>query len=329
MNDLHNPSRRPASACAVTRVTAVLVSSLFLVCPVSWAGFAEGEAAYVSRDYARAMREWSTAAEQGDPRAQYRLAILYDQGQGTEQNIPEALKWARVAAENGEADAQFALGVLLALGGKYPKDDVEAAKWFARGVASAESGNPIAQYRLSQLYRSGRGVERNEATAMMWLNRSAELGNASAQADLGERYLQGGRGVEESESEARKWFEKAAAQGEAGAIRRLIPMLKRDFESAKDDVSAVQALRTAAELDDPWAQHLFGMAYWNGRGIARDPVKACTWMIIAGAEPELLATRLEGFQQAMTASQFEDAQRAAAAWRQAHPKAPIDPRSYQ
>jgi TPR repeat protein len=316
MDKISNSSQRPVCAAA-----AAALVSFVLSCPVSWAGFDEGQAAFNSKDYVRAMHEWGAAAEQGDARAQYHLAILYEQGLGTEKNIPEAFKWARLAAENGEANAQFALSVLYARGDEVAKDLDEAAKWFHRGVASARSGDSTAQYLLSKMYEAGRGVEKDDGKALTWLRSSAQSGNAAAQSELGERYARG-HGVVGSESDAEEWLSKAAAQGEIKAIRLLLPMLKNTFESAKDDVSAVKALRKAAELDDSSAQYLLGMSYRFGRGVARDPVQACTWLILSGLTPEQLATRMDGIDFAPTAEQIHKAGQAAAAWKQAHPNLP-------
>ena len=41
-----------------------------------FAGYDEGWAALMEKDYATALREWQPLAEQGDPKAQYQLAVL-------------------------------------------------------------------------------------------------------------------------------------------------------------------------------------------------------------------------------------------------------------
>lgn len=314
MRNRYNPSRRRVGVAAL----AALASSV-LVSAASWAGFDEGKIAFDGKDYARAMQEWSAAAEHGDARAQFQLGILFEQGLGTEKNLAEALKWVRAAAENGEANAQFALGVLLARGDEFGKDPVEAAKWFDRGVASAKSGDPTAQFVLSQLYASGRGVEKDKAASLTWLRSAAEGGNAQAQTALGSRYADG-RGVEENVAEAEEWFIKAAAQRDKEALRRVLPMLRHQFETAPDDTSAVAALSKAAQLDDQNAQFLLGMAYAIGRGVAADPVQACNWALIAGLKPEELAAHMDGVVHQLTAEQIESARQVAAAWRQAHPR---------
>jgi len=50
-------------------------------------------------------------AQKGDPRAQYFLGEMYEQGLGTEQNTEEALKWYATAAERGDVLAKRKLSM--------------------------------------------------------------------------------------------------------------------------------------------------------------------------------------------------------------------------
>ena len=56
------------------------------------------------------------SAEQGDPRAQFNLGVMYRIGQGVKQNYPEAVKWYRLAADQGDSSAQYLLGLMCANG---------------------------------------------------------------------------------------------------------------------------------------------------------------------------------------------------------------------
>ncbi len=91
----------------------------------------------------------------------------------------------RLAAEQGDADAQFRLGVMYCDGEGVPKDYAEAVKWYRR---AAKRGNARAQYSLGRMYRSGRGVPQSDAEAVKWLRMAAEQGDARAQSDLGFMY---------------------------------------------------------------------------------------------------------------------------------------------
>jgi len=67
-------------------------------------------------------------AGKGDAKAQYNLGVMYDQGQGVEQDHKKAFGWYKKAAEQGVAKAQYNLGVMYDQGQGVPKNYNEAAK---------------------------------------------------------------------------------------------------------------------------------------------------------------------------------------------------------
>ena len=82
----------------------------------AWQDFEGASAAYKNGDYATAARLLRPLAEQGYVPAQSLLGVLYDQGQGVQQDYVEAMKWYRLAADQGYAPAQNSVGVLYAKG---------------------------------------------------------------------------------------------------------------------------------------------------------------------------------------------------------------------
>ena len=114
-------------------------------------------------------------AEQGDASAQYRLAVMYKNGEGVPQNYPEAEKWYRKAADQGYAPAQFSLAFLYEQGRGVPQNYAEAAKWYRK---AAEQGDALAQLSLGSLYEQGQGVPQDYVQAHMWYNLAAS-GSAS------------------------------------------------------------------------------------------------------------------------------------------------------
>jgi TPR repeat protein len=49
------------------------------------------------------------AAEQGNARAQFNLALMYEDGNGIPKDYNEAIKWYRKAADQGSTKAEKAL----------------------------------------------------------------------------------------------------------------------------------------------------------------------------------------------------------------------------
>lgn len=137
------------------------------------ADFEQGMRAANLRDYAGALREWRPLAEEGDPRAQYYLGELYEEGRGVERDHRQAAMWYERAAHQGEARAQNALGILAIQGLGMPRDPVEAYKWFA---LAANAGNGFAARNLEKLagMLSDQQVARGEQAAAAWSERAEE-----------------------------------------------------------------------------------------------------------------------------------------------------------
>ena len=90
------------------------------------------------------------AAESGDADSQFRVAMLYSLGMGTEENPQEAAVWLKKAASAGHVQAMLALVKLYRCGAEgVEADQEEADKWLQM---AKEQGSPIAE-RLSKKNR--------------------------------------------------------------------------------------------------------------------------------------------------------------------------------
>ncbi|MCL2829887.1 MAG: DUF4124 domain-containing protein [Betaproteobacteria bacterium] len=116
-----------------------------------------------------------------------------------------------------------------------------AAKDFEALKHSAEKGDPEAQYKLGQMYASGRGAAQNDDEAVKWYRESAEQGNAAGQYGLGGMYLKG-RGVPQSVDEAMRWYQMAADQGHTGA-QGMVESINNWQKAKKRKVHKVQKKR--------------------------------------------------------------------------------------
>ena len=80
--------------------------------------------------FAKAVKWYRKAAEQGNALAQSSLGIFYSTGRGVPQDDAEAVGWWRKAAEQGDAKAQYNLGIKYYDGHVVPEDYVQAHMWF-------------------------------------------------------------------------------------------------------------------------------------------------------------------------------------------------------
>ena len=177
--------------------------------------FSAGVDAYDRGDYEDAFVLWHSLAEQGDPRAQYRLARMYAAGIGVRQDDRAALRWTRQAAERGEVEARYDLAFRYTRGRGVRADHSLAAHWYG---LLAEDGHATAQDLLAGMYEKGQGVERDLVRAAWWYRRAAEQGYVESQAKLGVMYAQG-HGVPLDLTWAWAWLDAAAARGHDAAAR--------------------------------------------------------------------------------------------------------------
>jgi TPR repeat protein len=82
----------------------------------------------------RALRLFEEAANGGSRQAKLNLGVMYDLGQGVEQDYAKAMQFYREASEVGEGQADYNLGVMYANGSGVEKDCIEAVVHFSRAA---------------------------------------------------------------------------------------------------------------------------------------------------------------------------------------------------
>ena len=116
---------------------------------------ASGIAAFEAKQFTHAMRLLSPLAEAGEAEAQFRVAVMCQNGLGVVVNAGRAVGLMRAAAENGHALAQHGMGVMLLFGECAEKNESEAANWFRR---AADQGLVGSLSTLAMMYEQGLGV---------------------------------------------------------------------------------------------------------------------------------------------------------------------------
>jgi TPR repeat protein len=137
------------------------------------ADYEGGQAAYESGDYAVALQELEPLALQGDARAQFRLGVMYQSGEGIPQDEPVGARWLLRAAAQGHAGAHYALYFAYSGGRGLPADEAKALYSLRR---AAELGEPEAQYKLALMHGKGEGVPRDVVSAYVWFDLAAAQG---------------------------------------------------------------------------------------------------------------------------------------------------------
>jgi TPR repeat protein len=152
----------------------------------------------------------SKKALAGDTKAQLRMGLAFEFGDGVQTNMQQAMLWYRLAADRGDPVAQTDLGYLYETGVSGLIDAAQAAQWYTR---AAVSGLARAKYNLGVLYLEGAGVQKNEEEAAHWIAEAADDGCPTAMMALSHLY-ESGRGVSLDRDRAVELRRKAAKKSD-------------------------------------------------------------------------------------------------------------------
>ncbi len=204
------------------------------------------------------------AAEAKFAKAQFRLGMLYEAGNGVEKNLEEARSWYQKAATTGHLQAKHNLANLYAAGEGGPADVEKAQKLYRE---AAEGGLAESQTALSCAYtpcaQQGCGLFGNDPTeAMKWARKAADQGYAPGMLRLGELYLQV---PPVNVAEAKKWISKAAEKGDVPAKAALASLYVMGQGVPKDPQKAFELISEAAKTED--VNILTTLAYYHEAGI--------------------------------------------------------------
>ena len=81
-------------------IVAATISGLFFTMPVCATEYEEAIAATSAGNYDLAVSIWEKLARQGNPVAQYNLAVFYKKGYGVDSNSSESRRWYKAAAQH-------------------------------------------------------------------------------------------------------------------------------------------------------------------------------------------------------------------------------------
>lgn len=230
-----------------------------------------------------------------------RLSDPYVLASYTRRTDPEQAKLLlREVLDRGDAEdtawADLMWGIILKQGGdidagiryyQMALDAFNAMPWYRRWftshlvVASALNDMSIAYRAKNDAVDSTRDLEQ-----------AADMGLDNAEADLGERYIEG-YGVPRDPKQAEQWLRRAAAQHLPEADYQLALLYLGDTQSdgtvPPDPRQGIARLRYAAVHGLAAAEARLGEAYLSGKNLPRDSVEAKYWLGLAAAKGDAAA----------------------------------------
>lgn len=184
-----------------------------------------------------AIKWYKMASDAGIPRAQYRLGMIYLNGDGVEKDIITAASLIKKSALANRAYALAQLGRMYQSGLGVDRSISEAIRYYRLAIKEDNDGSESAEYSLALLYADGLGVPKDEKVAIKLmtdaanrghmeaceaielydLRKQAKSGNIECAVKLGKRLLQG-EGVNYSPKEAVVWLKRASDSHNAEAM---------------------------------------------------------------------------------------------------------------
>ncbi len=169
----------------------------------------------------------------------------------------------------------------------------KAIKFFRR---ASEDGNIVADWYLGHIYRTGRGVPRDDAIAFSYYSRVAESYDpderdkdrlrimVDAQLRVADYYRVGiaDAGIKSNyKIAARSYLRIASTYGHPGAQYSLGLMNIRGQGVKKNPQQGLKWLIAAARKRHPLSEAYLGDLYWDGKLVQKDRTRGLMWYILA------------------------------------------------
>ena len=169
----------------------------------------------------------------------------------------------------------------------------KAIKFFRR---ASEDGNIVADWFLGHIYRTGRGVPRDNATAFSYYSRVAESYDpdehdqnrlrimVDAQLRVADYYRVGiaDAGIKANHKvAARSYLKIASTYGHPGALYSLGLMNIKGQGVKKNPQQGLKWLIAAARKRHALSGAYLGDLYWDGKLVQKDRTRGLMWYILA------------------------------------------------
>jgi len=267
----------------------------------------------VQQDYLQAAKWLEKASDENLPYADYKLAGMYFEGKGVTRDETRAFELYQKALseylqqeeQQPDSAVEYRIAQMYENGLGSKANIPEAAKWFTQ---AAENGHSYAQYKLSKLNLSGKGIRPDAQVANQYhkmalesfIKEDQDTPDAIRESIIAKMYLQGdsyalGFGSVPNYAAAAQWFEKSIQNGNSDATLELAKLIESG-QGVKKDLNRVQQLYSVSlqgfvkqyALLSPNKENIkkvsilaFRIArmYFEGKGTPGDAVQALNWFM--------------------------------------------------
>jgi TPR repeat protein len=250
---------------------------------------------HLDKDYANATRWYSIAANKGDSRAQFRLGIMHEIGNGVAKNLETALMYYTMAYENRNSSATCRLAYMYLNGSGVPPDTTRAFQFY---LEASNMGNNDARETLMLPHIENKydfleydlaeeiPHHVDDKKKLKMLEHVAALGNVAIQYQLGTIYEQ------KNPSKAFIWFKLASKGGATDAQYKLGTMYENGNGVKKDLSNAVKLYKIATKRSHKDALFRLAQLCQNGLGTDLNYKTAYKLYLMAAREGHVSACRM-------------------------------------
>jgi TPR repeat protein len=197
------------------------------------------------------------------------------------QKIVKKLASSSGLGKTGYGEAQFYLADCYGSGKLGLAVDVDKA--FSLYLQGSKQSHPACTYRVAVCYELGAGTKKDNAHAIQFFRKAANLGDGRAMYKLSMVLLRGNLGQPKNPREGMSWLERAATQADEDHPQPIhdlgVAFEKEGIPSVIPDPNYARDLFTrAAQYGYAPSQFKLGLAYENGfLNCPIDPRRSIAW----------------------------------------------------
>ena len=225
------------------------------------------------------------SAAQGHRLAQYKLAIHFREGKGTDEDYAAARDWLEKSAMQEYCPAMLLLGTMLRDGDHIPAEPERGFEWLAK---AAEKGDVDSQREVADCFFWGIGTVKDQATAVSFYEKAANAGDIYSIKKMAE-CRRDGTGIEKSLPAMVGWYQKAAEADDGDSMLILGGCHMAGTGVDADPTAAAGWYEKAANHGVIPAMVKFGNCLHHGIGVEQNLDAAAPWYVKAleAASPDV------------------------------------------
>ncbi len=221
-------------------------------------------------------------AEEGDGASMYRLAMMYYNGEQTDKDVKQALRWFRESAKEEYVPAMLRMMQFYRDGEQVKQNFQLSMSWVKKAAAT---GDPRGQFALADAYIYGLAGRQDVDAGLAILGERAALGDESAER-LVEKVL-------EDIQDARERFDAGIRNpSTASGYYEMGMYCQKGDGYYTYPREAAEYFQKAAEKEHVDAQYQLACAYYYGEGVKKNEELCVQWLEKAAAKSHKEAMEL-------------------------------------